>query len=164
LGGAHRGAQRSTIWSGLLLTAALSVATAMAVGCGSSSTATNTTNPGAAAPTTNPGAAAPTSTAAAPPTAQLSGTWSGHYSGAYQGTFTLTWQQAGSNLSGTIKLSAPAQTLGITGNVRGTTIRFGAVGGVTYSGSVSGNSMSGTYQVPGQGSAAGNSWSAVKTS
>jgi hypothetical protein len=48
--------------------------------------------------------------------------------------------------------------------VQGDTIRFGTVGSqaITYSGSVSGSSMSGTYQV---GSGAGSgSWSAAKAS
>jgi hypothetical protein len=94
------------------------------------------------------------------PTGGLSGTWSGRYSGAFQGTFILTWQQSGSNLSGTIKLSSPAESLRITGNVNGSSIRFGAVGAVTYSGSVSGNTMSGTYR----SRIGGGSWSATKTS
>jgi hypothetical protein len=92
----------------------------------------------------------------------LSGTWSGKYSGAYHGTFTLHWTQTGSRLSGTIKLSTASSRTKVTGTVRGTTIRFGTVGSaaITYSGSVSGKSMSGRYQTPG----GGGSWSAHKTS
>jgi hypothetical protein len=92
----------------------------------------------------------------------LSGRWSGHYNGAYDGTFVLIWTQSGSNLSGTIKLSTPNVTLGIDGTVSGETIRFGTVGSVaiTYSGSVSRNSMSGQYQTP----TGGGSWSATKSS
>jgi hypothetical protein len=47
--------------------------------------------------------------------------------------------------------------------VQGGAIQFGTVGSaaITYSGSVSGNSMSGTYQVANGGS---GSWSASKTS
>jgi hypothetical protein len=92
----------------------------------------------------------------------LSGTWSGKYSGAYHGTFTLHWTQSGSRLIGTIKLSNPSSTPRVTGTVRGRTIRFGTVGSaaITYSGSVSGKSMSGRYQTPG----GGGSWSAHKTS
>ena len=41
----------------------------------------------------------------------LSGTWSGQYGGSFQGTFSLNWQQSGSSLSGTIKLSAPSVSL-----------------------------------------------------
>ena len=91
----------------------------------------------------------------------LAGTWSGQYSGGYNGTFTINWKQSGSKLTGTIKLSSPRGTYGITGSVKGSAIQFGAVAvGATYAGSVSGKSMSGTYRaVP-----KGGSWSAKKTS
>ena len=92
----------------------------------------------------------------------LTGTWSGTYRGAYHGTFTLHWTQSGSRLTGTIKLSSNVGRTNITGTVRGNTIRFGTVGNanaITYSGSVSGRSMSGTYKTGG----AGGSWSAHKT-
>ena len=91
----------------------------------------------------------------------LTGTWSGTYGGAYHGTFTLHWTQSKSRLTGTIKLSSVGRT-NITGSVRGSTIRFGTVGNanaITYSGSVSGKSMSGTYKTGG----VGGSWSAHKT-
>ncbi len=92
----------------------------------------------------------------------LSGTWSGQYSGAVTGTFQLSWQQAGSDLSGTITLSAqPPVTL--TGTISGDTIYFGTVGSspaITYSGKVSGKSMSGTYKIDG---APGGPWSATKS-
>jgi hypothetical protein len=91
----------------------------------------------------------------------LTGTWSGTYSGAYHGTFTLHWTQTNSRLTGTIKLSNVGRT-NITGTVRGSTIRFGTVGNanaITYSGSVSGTSMSGTYKA----GRAGGSWRAHKT-
>jgi hypothetical protein len=91
----------------------------------------------------------------------LSGTWSGHYSGGYNGTFILHWTQSGSKLTGTIKLSQPSGTFSITGSVHASTISFGAVGaGATYTGSVSGKSMSGKYQALPKG----GSWSATKTS
>ncbi len=101
---------------------------------------------------------------AAPAPAGLSGTWSGQYSGSYDGSFTLTWTQAGSKLTGTIKISAPASTMSINGTVQGDSISFGTVGsyGITYSGKVSGNSMSGSYKVSdGQGST--GPWSASKS-
>ena len=91
----------------------------------------------------------------------LTGTWSGTYRGAYHGTFTLHWTQSKSRLTGTIKLSSNVGRTNITGTVRGNTIRFGTVGhtnAITYSGSVSGTSMSGTYKAGG----AGGSWSAHK--
>jgi hypothetical protein len=87
----------------------------------------------------------------------LAGTWSGKYSGAYSGTFRLHWTQSGPKLKGSITLSKPHGTYGVTGRVRGASISFGAVGaGATYTGSVSGTSMSGTYRT----SAGGGSWSA----
>jgi hypothetical protein len=95
-------------------------------------------------------------------TPALGGTWSGQYSGAYSGTFTLNWQQKGSNLSGTIKLSNPASTLGVNGSLQGTSISFGTVGGydITYTGSVtsSGKSMSGSWRASG----GKGTWSASK--
>ncbi len=93
----------------------------------------------------------------------ISGTWSGKYGGAYHGTFTLHWTESGSRLTGTIKLSAtPNARTSIKGTVHGSSIRFGTVGStaITYSGTVSGKSMSGKYQTPG----GGGSWSAHETS
>jgi hypothetical protein len=112
----------------------------------------------AAAPATAASSPAPAS-AASP----LTGKWAGHYGGSFQGTFSLHWHQSGSKLKGTIQLSDPGTSLPINGSVSGSTIRFGTVGsyGITYSGTVSGNSMSGTYQVAnGQG---GGHWSANKS-
>ncbi|HEX3290711.1 MAG TPA: hypothetical protein VHR46_04900 [Gaiella sp.] len=92
---------------------------------------------------------------------QLAGTWSGKYGGAYSGTFTLHWRQTGTKLTGSIRLSKPSGTYPISGSVQHSAIRFGAVGvGATYTGSVSGTSMSGRYKTP-QG---GGPWSAHKTS
>jgi hypothetical protein len=91
----------------------------------------------------------------------LAGTWSGKYSGAFSGTFTLHWTQSGTTLKGSITLSSPHGTYTINGSVKGSAIKFGAVGaGATYKGSVSGKSMSGTYKSP----PGGGSWSAHKTS
>ena len=64
-------------------------------------------------------------------------------------------------LNGDIVLSRPVETLHVNGNVAGSAITFGAVGGVVYSGSVSGNSMSGSYLVPGGGGS--GTWSATKS-
>lgn len=97
----------------------------------------------------------------------LSGKWSGSYSGSYSGTFKLSWQQSGANLSGTIKISSfrDAAT-SIHGTVQGSSIRFGTVGSqaITYSGSVSGSSMSGTWKIQAGGRAmGGGSWHASKS-
>ena len=92
----------------------------------------------------------------------LSGTWTGQYTGASQGTFSLTWQQSGSDLTGTIDISELGSTINITGKLNGDKITFGTVGSlaITYAGSVSGNTMSGTYQAPtGTGT-----WNATKAS
>jgi hypothetical protein len=101
-----------------------------------------------------------TAIAATPKRTSLAGTWVGSYSGAFSGTFRFTWAQNGSKLTGRIHLSSPVGNYGITGVAgRGGGIQFGVVGaGATYKGSVSGNSMSGTYKSP-QG---GGSWSAHK--
>ena len=92
----------------------------------------------------------------------LSGKWTGQYSGAYTGTFVLDWKQTGSKLSGTIVLTEPPTTLSLNGTVTGTTIEFGTVGSaeITYSGTVSGNTMSGKYSVNGS---PGGDWKATKS-
>jgi hypothetical protein len=118
---------------------------------------------GATSATTAPAPAttAPATTAAA--TGGLSGTWTGQYSGAYSGTFTLNWQQSGSSLSGTINLST-AGTTGVHGTVSGGSIQFGTVGNqnITYTGSVSGGSMSGNYQIHQPAGTSNGTWSASK--
>jgi hypothetical protein len=108
-------------------------------------------------------ATASTSVAPSSSTAlDLSGSWHGQYSGSSQGTFALTWQQSGTSLVGTIQISDPAQTLPLTGTLSGATITFGTVGSlaVTYTGTASGSSMSGTYAVGGTNA---GSWSATKS-
>ena len=142
----------------------LAVLAVTAIGCSSNNSDNNSPSPTVA---TSPEAVSPSTTS--PPvtspsaaTTDLSGTWSGKYDGAFNGTFTLTWTQKNSKLTGSIELST-AGTLNLNGVVTGNTIQFGTVGStaITYSGTVSGDSMSGTYQV--NGSSGGN-WSATKTS
>ena len=107
-------------------------------------------------------------TAAPPKHGPLSGKWSGSYKGAFSGTFRLTWQQSGQNLSGTIMISGFKDVpTSIHGTVEGASIRFGTVGSesITYSGSVSGSSMSGTWKIQAGGrSMGGGSWNASKSS
>ena len=92
-------------------------------------------------------------------TSTRAGTWKGTYSGAFSGAFTLTWTQTGTKLNGSITLSSPKGKYGITGNVTRKGIMFGAVAvGATYTGTVSGTSMSGHWNSP-QG---GGTWSAHK--
>ena len=108
-------------------------------------------------------ASAPAATSSAPAAGALSGTWNGQYGGAYSGTFTLHWQQNSTKLSGTIELST-AGTVPIHGTVQGSSIHFGTVGStdITYSGSVSGNSMSGNYQVHAGNGTQNGTWSASR--
>ena len=127
-----------------------------------SSTSPTSTIPAAStAIASAPASATAAATAAA--STGLSGKWSGQYSGADQGTFALSWRQSGTNVQGTIKISAPASSFVIRGTVVNGTIRFGTVGSlaITYSGTVSGNSMSGSYQV---GGSTGGPWSASRAS
>jgi hypothetical protein len=108
-------------------------------------------------------AASGSSTTAATAAGALSGTWAGQYSGASEGTFSLTWQQSGDTLSGTIEISdLDNNPIPINGTISGSKISFGTVGSlaITYSGSVSGTTMSGTYRAPtGTGD-----WNATKSS
>jgi hypothetical protein len=148
----------------LLLAVALPALAVVGLGCSSSTKTTGTTVPGTNAPaatsatTSAPAVTAPTT--AAP--AGLSGSWSGSYSGADSCTFTLMWQQTGSALSGTIKLSAAASGVPLSGTVQGSSIQFGTVGlgAVSYTWTFSGGSMSGTYKA-GNGS---GTWTATKSS
>jgi hypothetical protein len=97
---------------------------------------------------------------AATPSA-MSGTWSGQYTGVSDGTFTLTWQQSGSDLTGSIMISDFGDSaIPINGKVTGNKISFGTVGtfAVTYTGTVSGDTMSGTYHTP----AGDGTWNATK--
>jgi hypothetical protein len=148
---------------GMTATAALAMTLAACSSSGSSTaqvTATQSAKAKSAAATGAPAQAAAAASG-------LSGKWLGQYSGAYQGHFLLRWHQSGSRLTGTITLSAPARgTVPIHGRVQGGAIKFGTVGSqdITYSGSVSGSSMSGTWQIKGpSGPAGGGPWSASRS-
>jgi len=147
--------------SRLCLASLLAVLAVTAIGCSSNNNSpspTVATSPEAVSPSTS----SPPVTSPSAATVDLSGTWSGQYDGAFNGTFTLTWTQSNSKLTGSIKLSTDG-TVNLNGVVTGNSIRFGTVGStaITYSGTVSGDSMSGTYQV---GGSTGGNWSAAKTS
>ncbi len=153
--GRERGSFEFERVSALMITLALAAAA-----CGGTSSATGTTGSGGASPVatvTATGASGSGDTMSH----ALSGTWAGTYRGSYQGTFTLEWRQSGSKLTGTIDLSSVGK-LPIDGTVNGDTISFGTVGStaIRYSGSVSGNSMAGSYTVAGGGS---GSWSAHRS-
>lgn len=142
----------------LFVCALVALAAVVVAGCGSSSSSSTT----APATTTKASSASPSSASSASSSSAsgVSGKWSGQYSGTFSGTFALTWKQVGSKLAGTIDLH-PGGTDPITGTVNGGSIKFGTVGGpaITYTGSVSGSSMSGNYNTPN----GGGSWSANKS-
>jgi hypothetical protein len=143
----------------LIGTATAALAAALAA-CSTSSNSTSTGHTHATAPKAKAAKAA----SAPKPTSALAGRWSGNYSGSYNGTFKLSWHQSGSRLHGTITISNPRSTLPINGTVNGTAITFGTVGSmaITYTGSVSGSSMSGTYKVATANGSTGGPWSASK--
>jgi hypothetical protein len=148
--------------TGTKLTLTIGAAALLLAACSSSGGAGKT--PASPAPAhsaaAQPAAAAATSAPAA--AGPLTGTWNGQYGGSYQGTFVLHWHQKGSKLGGRIHISSPSDSLPIHGHVAGGSIQFGTVGSyeITYTGTVSGNSMSGTYKV---GGAQGGNWSAAKS-
>jgi hypothetical protein len=148
----------------LAMTATAALAMTLAACSSSGSTGPQVTATQSAKAAAAPAASAPAQAAA---NSGLSGKWRGQYSGAYQGHFVLRWHQSGSRLDGTITLSTPARgTVPIHGTVQGSTIKFGTVGSeaITYSGSVSGSSMSGTWQIKGpNGAAGGGPWSASRS-
>jgi hypothetical protein len=160
-GACHRSPSR--LRASILLTGAIPVVALLATGCSSGSASSVTTaKVSSAAVAASTAASTPASTTTAPATAgDLTGTWNGTYNGSYSGTFTVKWTQSGSNVDGTIALSSVGTTEQLNGTVSGDKITFGTVGSfaVTYSGTFSGSSMSGTYNVT--GSPAGN-WSATK--
>jgi hypothetical protein len=159
----NAGRRQRRLVIGLTATAALAMTLAACSSSGGSTAQVTATQSAKA----NPAAAPAASVAARSASSGLSGKWRGRYSGAYQGHFVLRWHQSGSRLSGTITLSAPSHgTVPIHGTVQGSTIKFGTVGStaITYSGSASGNSMSGTWQIKGtSGAAGGGPWSASKS-
>lgn len=147
--------------TGIKLTLTVGAAALLLAACSSSSTSSHTSTKTAA--THSAAAQQPTAAASSAPVAAgpLSGTWHGQYGGSYQGTFVLHWREKGSKLGGRIQISNPGSTLAIHGTVAGGSIQFGTVGSyqITYTGTVSGGSMSGSYKV---GSSQGGNWSASK--
>jgi hypothetical protein len=145
---------------GMTAAAALAAALAACSSPGGSGGQATDSQPAAAPSSVATSAPAPS---AATDASALDGKWSGQYSGSYNGTFVLRWRQHGSRLSGSIRISDPPATLTIHGRVNGGAIQFGTVGsyGITYTGSVSGSSMSGNYRVA-NGAGSGGPWSAHK--
>ena len=163
-GACHRPPSR--LRASILLTGAIPVVALLATGCSSGSASSVTTAKVSSAAVSGVDASVDAGqhddgSDDGPATADLSGTWNGTYNGSYSGTFTVKWTQSGSNVNGTIALPSVGTTERLNGTVSGDKITFGTVGSfaVTYSGTFSGSSMSGTYNVT--GSPAGN-WSATK--
>ena len=138
-------------------------AAALLGACGSTSTATTPSSSAtASARALGPPTATSHPSVKPVPAGPLSGTWSGKYNGAYSGTFTLTWTQSGTQVSGSMKLTNPADTSNIVGLLKAGTITFSTTGApaITYAGNYSGNSMSGQYNL---GASSTGTWSATKT-
>jgi hypothetical protein len=141
---------RAAVIAGLGIMVALMVSACGGSGGGGSSSPATNTPPASSAPATQVTTTASTSTQTTTSETGVSGKWKGTYSGTYSGTFVLNWSQTGSKLNGTIDLST-AGTAPVNGTVDGSSIKFGTVGGsaVHYTGSVNGDSMSGSYTTAG---------------
>jgi hypothetical protein len=87
----------------------------------------------------------------------LSGTWEGECTGPFNGFCSLTLTQTVNTLDGTFILSSPQDHLHISGALAGRAISFGSVGVVTFTGTLSGSTMSGSYTDVANGKA--GSWS-----
>jgi hypothetical protein len=81
----------------------------------------------------------------APPSLDVSGTWAGLCAGPFNGFCAITWTQTAHALDGTFIASSPPDNLRISGNLTGSTISFGAGGVATFTGTVYGSTMSGSY-------------------
>jgi hypothetical protein len=150
---------------GLVLAACSKSATSTPTGpTGTTAPAATTPAATTAAVTTPPSTSSESPSSSPAAGGDLTGKWTGQYSGAFKGTFTLNWTQTGSKLKGSINLSTSG-TLPINGTVDGSAIHFGTVGStdITYTGSVSGDSMSGSYQVHTPNGAVGGPWSATRS-
>jgi hypothetical protein len=150
---------RAAVIAGLGIVVALMVSACGGSGGGGSSSPASRTPAAVSTPATQVTTTTSTSTETTTSDSGLSGNWKGTYSGTYSGTFVLNWNQSGSKLHGSINLST-AGTVPVNGTVDGSSIRFGTVGGsaVHYTGSVSGDSMSGSYTTAG----GDGSWTAHK--
>jgi hypothetical protein len=94
--------------------------------------------------------------------------WAGEYKSIVPadagGTFTVVFQGSAPDYTGSIVIAGLCEPdCSITAKVTGNAISFGSVGAraVTYQGTISGNSMSGTYTVGTEGQGHGT-WKAVK--
>ena len=156
-----------------VLPLALSIVVVVLSACATGSTEVTT---GASGPTqTGAAATGPTATGPTAPTGPtgvtLAGTWTGSWESeapGVSGTFTMKIEQTGSGFTGTIAIAdTPCVSNGsVIGSVDGDTINFGAVEAeneVAFSGSISGDSMSGTYQSPPACGSDSGTWKATRS-
>jgi hypothetical protein len=124
----------------------------------------------ASAATSAPATLTPVPTTSAAAASGLDGMWNGTWrasSTADNGTVRIQWKQTGSQLAGTIAVSnTPCVTNGtITGVVNGNAITFGAVQSATtisYTGTLVGNTITGTYKADASCGNATGTWTATK--
>lgn len=163
----HRPARMANTLVVLLCLAILGTA----CGGGNATQSPPTSPPATAGQETTPPSTSETQT---PPPATSSGGVSGTWNGVWEstkfppasGVFQIVLTQSGDQISGSILVASttcvPHGT--ISGSLNGNTINFGTVEGahtVTYTGAISGVSMSGTYKAPDCGGDAGK-WHASK--
>lgn len=143
-----------------ILLPVMAMAVVMAVSsCGDSGSSTNSgkTNTATTPTTVIVNDNTPTQTATTPAktgTSGVSGTWNGQWANEAPdkatGTFNVQLVEQASTLTGMISISGTPCLSGgsVTGTINGSQINFGVVEGevtVNYAGTISGNSMSGTY-------------------
>ncbi|MGZ6544712.1 MAG: hypothetical protein ACXVEI_05320 [Actinomycetota bacterium] len=170
---------------------AIACVAVVSAGCSKSSNGSGTTGPTGAGATGTTGAGttgasgasgaatgATGSSPSAPPVTgggatALAGTWTGTWQNLSpapaSGTFVIKWTATGSDaLTGTIDVSGAGCVSNgkIAAALQGGKISFGVVQGqasVTYTGSVSGDTMSGTYAASATCADAKGNWKATKT-
>ncbi|GBD32077.1 hypothetical protein HRbin33_01039 [bacterium HR33] len=79
---------------------------------------------------------------------QVAGVWEGSFQSTQsqlQGIFCVTLEQSGNSLSGQLYVAGRGLVGSVSGQVRGDTISYGVVGGLQFSGRLSGSQASGTY-------------------
>jgi hypothetical protein len=139
--------------------------TLLGVACSSSSSSETSTTGVNTGVVTTPPAVSSSESGSSGIVGRWNGTWTTTSGPAGSGDFHIDFTQSGNNLTGAIVIAGtPCITTGtITGTLSGNTIAFGAVQGsqtISYSGTVSGNSMSGDYHAPDCGDAKGT-WKAT---
>jgi hypothetical protein len=121
-----------------------------------------------AAPSGNGGGAPAGGTTAPASPPSLVGLWSGEYKSTVpanaDGSFTVVFQGAPPDYTGSIVIAGLCEPdCPVTATVNGNAITFGSVGprAVSYKGTISGNTISGTYTIGNEGQGSGT-WKAVK--